>query len=747
MPRDRHIFLSYRSLEADFALKLAADLKNAGFNLWMDRLDGIQSGDDWRRSIEQALTEDTCAAVVAALSPDYVQSEYCRNELARANRLAIPIYPVLLRPVPDADWPLEIERIQFVNFQQWLDEPIYREKLQNLLAVLSAQYPEQKGVVPDAETRYLTTLIAELEAKRGVLQYVELAVEADSLQPVRPRPRPEDEWGFSLLVQDRQAADTPGEPVSIPFATIVDAVRNHARLVLIGEPGAGKTTTLRRLARDAARARLDNPRTAPLPLLLYLPEWADESSPADFVRARWPFESDAIRLLHADGGLLFLDGLNEMGAAGAQRAAQLYDWLQAPDAPARVIVTCRQADYGGSLKLGNIPTVLVQPLTHDQIRSFAARYLGTRADAFLGQLPLDDHFTAHGNRSLFQLAQNPYMLSALLYLYDHSPSGDLPHLTGSLFQKLAQALWERERQRDTPGWMLFEQAETAFGQLAFSMIVRDTSIDVPISLALEYLGNKNLLRVGASASYLTLHGEQVRFYHQLLQEYFAAVVVERLARDGRLRDDIRLVSSDLQVFYARWNYVLIAAMGLALNPDDFLIQITEVDPWLLLQWEETGIQISETVHSRIVSRMVAMLTSDEGLLSWVEAPWNRQAEEDTVLMHGLRRERAARFLGELRDPTAVPALLEALQTTPSQSSNPLVRIFGPDVRVQVIQALTAIEDTSVVPQLAAALYDTDRTYYGDTRVCDAAADALAHFGTPEACAAVERWRNEESGRR
>jgi hypothetical protein len=39
MSDNGHIFLSYRSIEADFALQLAADLKNIGVKLWMDRLD------------------------------------------------------------------------------------------------------------------------------------------------------------------------------------------------------------------------------------------------------------------------------------------------------------------------------------------------------------------------------------------------------------------------------------------------------------------------------------------------------------------------------------------------------------------------------------------------------------------------------------------------------------------------------------------------------------------------------------
>jgi hypothetical protein len=88
-----HIFLSYRSSEVEFALKLAADLKNAGVKLWMDRLD-ISPGDDWRSSLEYAVLDSE--AVIAVLSPEYVGSRYCLRELARADRLEKTIFPILL---------------------------------------------------------------------------------------------------------------------------------------------------------------------------------------------------------------------------------------------------------------------------------------------------------------------------------------------------------------------------------------------------------------------------------------------------------------------------------------------------------------------------------------------------------------------------------------------------------------------------------------------------------------------------
>jgi hypothetical protein len=193
MAQQRHIFLSYRSLEVDFALKLAADLKNAGFGLWMDRLDGIQGGDDWRWSIERALMRETCDALVAVVSPDYVTSAYCRNELARASRLGIPIIPILLSPVPETDWPLEIERTHYIDFCHWREASKYPDCLDELLSTFRVEYPAQVSQPPDAETQYLNNLIADLEGRRGVKEYVELTVEASQVFDTRPRPMETDE--------------------------------------------------------------------------------------------------------------------------------------------------------------------------------------------------------------------------------------------------------------------------------------------------------------------------------------------------------------------------------------------------------------------------------------------------------------------------------------------------------------------------------------------------------------------------
>ena len=119
--RNQHIFLSYRSLERAFALKLAAALRNVGVRVWVDCLpEGIRPGDDWPQALEEAL--NSCRALIAVISPDYVSSKPCLRERHRADQLGSLIFPVLLKPVATEQWPLEIERLQYVDFTNWHDE-------------------------------------------------------------------------------------------------------------------------------------------------------------------------------------------------------------------------------------------------------------------------------------------------------------------------------------------------------------------------------------------------------------------------------------------------------------------------------------------------------------------------------------------------------------------------------------------------------------------------------------------------
>ena len=128
------LFISYRSIEKELPLKLAADLMKQGYPVWMDRLQGIVPGDNWRKSLEEGV--NNAAGVVAFLSRNYVESTWCRRELQRADNLKKPIIPVLLGPVSNELWPMEIQDRQYADFQSWADSAAYQTAFELLLVGL-----------------------------------------------------------------------------------------------------------------------------------------------------------------------------------------------------------------------------------------------------------------------------------------------------------------------------------------------------------------------------------------------------------------------------------------------------------------------------------------------------------------------------------------------------------------------------------------------------------------------------------
>src|SRR5260221_9651094 len=276
MKKMGHIFISYKSSEAGFALRIAADLRNSGVKVWMDRLDvGIRPSQDWRLSIANALTADKCNGMIAILSPNYLESKYCQNELARADRLGIQIHPIILAPFDDTKWPLEIERLQYIDFQEWQNEFIYQKKITDLLDVLKEKFPRQIINLPDPETQYLTKLIAELETRQGVVNYVELEGEATKAAS-RPSPPIDQETGYLVLLDKDNSNIKKQKRIHINKLSKITEL--YSRFVLIGNPGAGKTTAIRNMVLDLARRKLEKPRAMPIPMIAYLPQWQDDWS-------------------------------------------------------------------------------------------------------------------------------------------------------------------------------------------------------------------------------------------------------------------------------------------------------------------------------------------------------------------------------------------------------------------------------------------------------------------------------------
>ncbi|MBX3066235.1 MAG: toll/interleukin-1 receptor domain-containing protein [Anaerolineae bacterium] len=141
------IFISYRKTDAEKVQELASDLESLGHQVWYDK--ELRPGHAWWGSILENIRR--CELFLAAVTPDMLDSEPCRNEYIYADNLRKRILPVVLKPVSATALPLPLARIHYVDYSQQNSKIAYKS-LQKTLAELPAAQPLPNPLpVPPAE--------------------------------------------------------------------------------------------------------------------------------------------------------------------------------------------------------------------------------------------------------------------------------------------------------------------------------------------------------------------------------------------------------------------------------------------------------------------------------------------------------------------------------------------------------------------------------------------------------------------
>lgn len=175
MGGDGYALVGYHNVEAVFALRLAADLKNAGVNLWFDRLD-IRPEDDWSATVRSALQD--CALFIPLLSPDYLASEYGRRELEQAARNHALILFVLVRSFNAGELLPPIPIHEYVDATDWRDDIVYEQALTTILARIEQSQRVAISSFINPEIRYLVQQAANVEMQKTALEYVRLSYQS-----------------------------------------------------------------------------------------------------------------------------------------------------------------------------------------------------------------------------------------------------------------------------------------------------------------------------------------------------------------------------------------------------------------------------------------------------------------------------------------------------------------------------------------------------------------------------------------
>lgn len=198
----------------------------------------------------------------------------------------------------------------------------------------------------------------------------------------------------------------------------------NGRLLILGKPGSGKTTTLLDLARSLLNRAEEDPEF-PIPALFHLSRWRDNrQSIQDWIAAEmsnYNVDKDSSKRLLAEGRLLLmLDGLDELKSERMKPCAQAINQLLASEnSPLYLIVCCRYEEYqnvvrgleqkeksddqktNSELELNG--SIVLQELSSKQIQDYLTR---VQKEDLWQELNL--------NRTFFDLMQKPFWLSILI---------------------------------------------------------------------------------------------------------------------------------------------------------------------------------------------------------------------------------------------------------------------------------------------------------------------------------------------
>ena len=219
---------------------------------------------------------------------------------------------------------------------------------------------------------------------------------------------------------------------------ILDVFQQRANraLLILGEPGAGKTTTLVELAEALIELQKQD-SSQPVPVIFNLASWADKQASlqawmVDELRALFGIPKEVGKSWVEKYEILpLLDGLDEVREDARLACVEAINAL--PNGLTGLVVCCRIEEYeslGQRLELKT--AIALQPLQREQIFTYVEA--GGESLATLKQLLQQD-------KDMLTLAETPLMLSVMSVAYENATE-NVSQTTHSLEEK-RRALFDR----------------------------------------------------------------------------------------------------------------------------------------------------------------------------------------------------------------------------------------------------------------------------------------------------------------
>lgn len=256
----------------------------------------------------------------------------------------------------------------------------------------------------------------------------------------------EQPWSMLLQAEQRQEA--------IPHGTAIHEIYDSlsGELLILGEPGSGKTTTLLQLA-DELLYRAEADESLPMPVIFNLSSWADKPKPLakwlmDELNTRYQIPTKLAQTwVESQAILPLLDGLDEVKLESREACVHIINQYREAYGLHGLVVCSRMNDYQllkQRLKLAG--AIMIQPLDRLSVERYLQQF-GDDLSAVRAVLADDE--------KLQRLVTSPLMLNVVLLAYRGMSIDEIPSfetLEGRrrhLFDTYIERMLERRSPSDT----------------------------------------------------------------------------------------------------------------------------------------------------------------------------------------------------------------------------------------------------------------------------------------------------------
>jgi predicted NACHT family NTPase len=215
----------------------------------------------------------------------------------------------------------------------------------------------------------------------------------------------------------------------------LEAVSQHSKLMVLGKPGAGKTTFLKYLAMQCIEGLFQAER---VPIFITLKDFAE--TPDKLILLNYIDRAVATPILEAGRALVLLDGLDEVREEDTGRVLQQIREFSEQFHTNQFVITCRIAAKEYTFE--RFTEVEVADFDEEQIASFAQNWFRlsdpTKAERFIQKLA--------ENQPVQELASSPLLLTLLCLMFGET--ADFPANRSELYKEGLDVLlkkWDAKR--------------------------------------------------------------------------------------------------------------------------------------------------------------------------------------------------------------------------------------------------------------------------------------------------------------